>query len=168
VNTPAPADFRNAWLTAAKSVGSLYGPDGRFDPARYDAVARSLVQVYRGRGEQFEILLIPYLIYRDGAVVGQSVQWDGVARHLPFEYANRDVTHMESRRGLKAACISLRVVAYDADGNRLFETYGGLEVAVRMKLAEGRWTWTERGDLFRDRDDLEEGTRVALKPLLRR
>jgi hypothetical protein len=36
-----------------------------------------------------------------------------------------------------------------------------------MRVDGLRWKWTERGDLFRNRKDLEEGAGVVLSPLLR-
>lgn len=166
VSSPPVDEFQGTWKSEGQAVGSLYGPDGKLDPARYDAAVRALIAAYRARGAQFDALVIPYLALRPGVVTGQSVGWDGASRKLPLERSNRDVTHMEARRGLQVRCTSVLVLVYDTQGNRLFERYGGLEVAQRMQAAEGHWRWTDRGDLFRNREDLEDGVRFALEPLL--
>jgi hypothetical protein len=167
VDSPPLAEFDATWRAEAKSIGTLYGPDGKLDPTRYDAAVRELVTAYRARGTQFDALVITYLAMRPGVVTGQSVAWDGVVRNLPLEYKNRDRGHIQARRGLSTRCTSVQVLVYDAEGNRLFDRFGGLEVAQRMQIVDDNWRWTERGDLFRNRKDLEEGVRVALQPLFR-
>jgi hypothetical protein len=167
VVSPPRDAFRAAWIEAERGVGSLLGPDGKLDPARYDAVVLAVMKGYHDAGERFDAMLIPYLVLRKGSVTGHSVKCDGVSRMLPLEYANRADAHIEARRGLEATCTALRVLAYASDGTRLYERYGGLEVAWRMRVSEGGWRWTERGDLFRNRSDLEDGVELVLSPLLR-
>jgi hypothetical protein len=167
VVAPPTQEFQEVWTSQAKTtVGTLYGADGKLDRTRYDAAVRALASTYHSRGVSFDAIVIPYLAARRGSVTGQSVSWDGTSHRLPVERPNRDVTQIEVRRGLEVGCTSVLVLVYDAQGTLLFERYGGLEVAQRMQAAEGRWRWTERGDLFRNRNDLEEGVRIALQPLL--
>jgi hypothetical protein len=167
VISPPREQFRETWTRAERSVGSLVGPDGKLDLSRYDAVVQAVMKSYQEGGESFDVLLLPYLVVRKGVVTGHSVKCDSVARMLPLEYVNRDAAHIEARRGLETRCTSLRVLAYADDGQRLYERYGGLEVAWRMRVDGLDWEWTERGDLFRNRKDLEEGVDVVLSPLLR-
>lgn len=169
VHAAPAAEVRSDWSAAQRDVGPIGVPGEPGDEAsqRFDRAAAALAAAWRARGTEFDALLIPFVVNRPGTVVGQSVQWDGVVRPLPLEYAHRDKAHVEARRRLTARCTTLRVLAYGADGRRLFERYGGLEVTQRMKIAEGNWSWTQRSDLFRKRDDLEDGVRVALRPLLR-
>jgi hypothetical protein len=168
VQAPPADQIRADWNAATRDAAQAEpAATGDADAARFDRAAAALVAAFRARGTEFDALLIPALVIRQGKVVGQSVQWDGVVRNLPLEYENRDKAHIEARRRLETRCTSLRVLAYGADGKRLFERYGGLEVTQRMKIAEGNWSWTLRGDLFRKREDLESGVRVALRPLLR-
>jgi hypothetical protein len=160
------AEFHDTWLAAAEGVGTLYDDEGQLDPARYDTVARGVVLAYRQRGHRFDVLLIPYVTVRPGTVMGHSVKWDGVTRMLPFEFKNRDALHMDNRRGLKTPCTSLRVFAYDAAGTRLFERYGGLEVAVKWIERDYKFRHEHRDDLFEDTKSLREGVEIALAPLL--
>jgi len=166
VSAPAFQEFHDAWLLGGRDVDSLFDEKGEFVPARFDEVARNLVAAWRERGEDFDVLLMPYLGFRAGTVVGQSVQWDGVARRLPLEFEHGDVQHLDARRRFQAPCTSLRVLAFGRDGARLFERYGGLEVSARVRIESGRWRWEPRDDLFQNRGDLEEGARIALHPLL--
>jgi hypothetical protein len=166
VISPPTDEFHGIWKSEGQTVGSLYGPDGKLDPARFDAVVSALAAAYRARGAQFDALLISYIAVRPGVVTGQSVEWDGVVHRLPLEYKHRDRGHLQARRGLTVRCTSIQVLAYDSQGNRLFDRSGGLEVAQRMQIVDDNWRWTERGDLFRNRKDLEQGVRVALQQML--
>jgi hypothetical protein len=166
VRTPPFGEFHDAWLVAAREVGSLYDDEGEFIGERFDAAVRNLAVAWRAREGDFDVLLLGYLLFRPGTVTGQSVQWDGVARRLPIEYVHRDAQHLEARRRFQAPCTSLRILGFDRDGNRLFERYGGLEVTAQAVLGEGRWGWRPRSDLFTDRTAMREGVRAALEPLL--
>lgn len=162
VNVPAEAELREAWVSAARP-----GADAAIDAAGYDAAMRAWSFALRGRGERFDALLVPYLTIRLGVVTGHSVSWDGATRLLPLDYKYRNNMILEVRR--QAPCTSLRLIAYDADGNRLFERVGGLEVASRMRIDEDslRGTWSARADLFQDPKVLRDGIETALRPLLR-
>jgi len=169
VHTGRGPAFRDAWLLAARASAALGVSEGGIAPDRHDGTVRALVQALQAEGERFDALVIPYLTVRPGVVNGQSVSWDGVTRRLPLEYRNRDSMFLVVRRGIQAPCTSLRVIAYDARGNRLFERLGGLEVANRMRIEDDgrRRSWSERSDLFRDPQALRDGVQVALAPLLR-
>jgi hypothetical protein len=161
--------FRDTWLAAEQGAAVLRVSSDGAALDRHDGTVRALVQSLQAEGERFDALVIPYLTVRPGVVTGHSVHWDGVTRRLPLEYRHRDSMFLVARRGLQAPCTSLRVIAYDARGNRLFERLGGLEVAKRMRIEDDgrRRSWSERSDLFQDPQVLRDGVQIALRPLLR-
>jgi hypothetical protein len=167
VNVPAQEELRDSWVAAARSVAARQGASGELGVDTYDATVHALAGALRGRGERFDALLVPYLTIRLGVVTGHSVSWDGVTRRLPLDYKYRNNPILEVRR--QAPCTSLRLIAFDEDGHRLFERVGGLEVASRMRIDEDslRGTWSDRADLFQDSKALREGVEAALRPLLR-
>lgn len=134
-----------------------------------DMAVDAVVDALRARGSRFDALLVPYLVVRNGSINGTSVWWDGVRRQVPVDAAHRHDVLMPMRRGMRTPCISLRVVAYDAHGSRLFERTGGLEVANRLTIANsGSYgSWSARDDLFQDPEALRRGVQVALRPFLR-
>ena len=71
VSSPPADEFQSTWKNEGQSVGSLYGADGKLDPARFDAAVTALIAAYRARGVQFDALVIPYLAVRSGAITGQ-------------------------------------------------------------------------------------------------
>jgi hypothetical protein len=168
VNAPSRSEFLAMWDAASQGVALAQGaaPDG--DGARYDAAVLALADALRARGSNFDALVFPHLTLRPGAVNGHAVMWDGVARRLPFA-RHRDAANLLVRRGVQAPCTSLRVIAYDARGERLFERVGGLEVAKQVILARdgSGGSWSDRDDLFQDPRALRDGVEVALGPLLR-
>jgi hypothetical protein len=124
VNRARRAAFREAWLSAARGAELL--PVAAADGLdRHDRTVVALVHDLKSRGELFDALVVPYLTLRRGSVYGNSVRWDGVTRRLPFDPRHRDAT-LIARRCVEAPCTSLRVIAYDARGERLFEGVGGL------------------------------------------
>jgi hypothetical protein len=170
VSAPPQPDFRVLWKAAAEGVA--LEPDAPVDleDVRYDAAVVALTHALHARGVSFDALLLPYLTVRPGAVQGHAVMWDGVTRRLPFSQRKPAADFLLSRRGIQAPCTSLRVIAYDARGERLFERLGGLEVARQVTLTRdgsGR-SWSDREDLFQDPRALRDGVEVALGPLLRR
>jgi hypothetical protein len=163
---PDLLEIREVWESATSDVGTLLDARGDFDRALLDAAALKLAQAYRSRGQRFDALLLSYLESRTATISGSSASWDGVKRHVQIDRskAGKDLWKWPNHE--PAACVSLRVVAYAGDGQRLFERYGGLEVVHRYRsrdLAEiVRW------DLFLDRAALREGIEIALAPLFQK
>ena len=169
VNAPPRDEFLALWQAASQSVALAEGTSPDLDAARYDAAVLALLDALHARGARFDTLVFPHLTLRVGSVQGHAVMWDGVTRRLPFAQRNHDPGFLLTRRGIQAPCTSLRVIAYDARGERLFERIGGLEVARQVSYERngsgGRWS--DRDDLFQDARALRDGVEVALEPLLR-
>lgn len=163
---PDLLEIRGVWESATSDIGTLLDSQGDFDHALLDAAALRLTEAYRSRGQRFDALLLSYLESRTVTISGSNASWDGVKRrvHIDRSQGGKDLWKWPNHE--PAACISLRVVAYQGDGQRLFERYGGLEVVHQYRsrdLAEiVRW------DLFLDRAVLREGVEIALAPLFRK
>ena len=161
----AAADFDAIWREATLDLGTLTNASGDLDQERADAAARAAIALLHARGERFDVLLLPSLALRYVEILGNDVSWDGVERSVPIERT------VAKRLGNwpnheKAPCVSLRVIAYGADGARWFDEYGGVDVASRYEvrlLAE-----RPRPELFADRAALSQGAGLALAPLFAR
>jgi hypothetical protein len=164
VVAPDPAEFAEVWVDATQDLGRMRDAQGRLDRALLGAASRALAHGYRARGEELDAVLLSFFEVTPIQVRGWAASWDGVERSIQ---ADRKIQQRYS--GLwpndrDAPCLSLRVVAYAADGTRLFDRRGGLEV-----LSEFRPEGLEelpRQDLFEHRADLQEGVEIALAPLL--
>lgn len=162
VSAPTAAVVREIWDAATADLGTLTDAKGRLAPDHLDPAARALAAAFRARGERFDVMLLSYLEVRFVMIFAGSVAWDGVERRVNI------VREVGKRLGdwpnhQNAPCVSLRLIAYDAEGARLYEQYGGLDIlseySVRM-FAE-----RPRPQLFQDRALLREGVELALAPL---
>jgi hypothetical protein len=167
VATPSLADFHDAWLAAAKDIGTLYDEKGRLDQARFDAAVSAFLQSWRAKGEPFDVLLLGYFHVQGVKIYAGSASWDGVERRVRVDREGastiaRDVARLWPNR-TPTACVSLRLVAYSADGRRLFEQRGGLEIVDEYRLKD--LDVRHRTDLFTDRAVVQEGVAIALEPL---
>ena len=164
VFVPAPVEFANLWTSATEDLGRVRDARGRIDLDRLDAASRQLVEDYRARSGGVDVLLLAYLEVEPVQIRAWAASWDGVERLVPID------RHGGRRRsGLwpndrDAPCLSLRVVAYAADGVRLFDARGGLEVLSEYRTAS--LEEQRRRDLFEDRAAVREGVAIALAPLL--
>ena len=158
-----PADeFRAVWSEATQDLGTLADGRGGLDPARLDAAARAASAALHARGVRFDALLLPWLELRYVEILGNGVAWDGVERRVPIERTVAKRLGNWPNHEL-APCVSLRLLAYGADGARWFDESGGVDVASRYEvrlLAE-----RPRPDLFADRASLRQGAELALAPL---
>lgn len=162
VIAPDPIEILEVWESATSDVGTLLDAEGAFDPELLDTAARALLEAYRSRGQRFDALLLAYLEMRTVTINGSSVSWDGVKRRVRVDRSKAGKALWKWPNHEQAACLSLRVLAYAAEG-RLFEQHGGLEVVHEYRsrdLAE-----IVRSDLFLDRAALREGVEIALAPL---
>ena len=169
VGTLEGEQFDAIWDSAIRGVSLPPATEENATRTRYDVAFDAVVGALRERGDRFDALLISSLVVRPGSINGGSVWWDGVRRGLPVDARGPYDMLPSFRRGAKTPCVSLRVIAYDANGTRLFERVGGLEVANRISFEgeAGGGHWSKREDLFRDDKALRQGVQLALGPFLR-
>ena len=164
VETPSLAEFHDLWLSSGREVGTLYDANGRLDRGRFDAAVRAFVGSWREHGKPFDVLLLGYFHVQGVTIYAGTASWDGVERRVRVDKqdAPMDLKHLWPNR-METPCVSLRLIAYAADGTRLFEQRGGLEVVneFRVKDLDVR----HRTDLFEDRAAVQEGVAIALRPL---
>jgi hypothetical protein len=163
---PELFEFQVVWESATGDIGTLLDARGDFDRALLDAAARSLIEAYRSQGHRFDALLLSYLESRIVTISGSSASWDGVKRRVEIDRSKGGKDLWKWPNHEPAACLSLRVVAYTGDGQRLFERYGGLEVVHQYRLRD--LAQIVRWDLFLDRAALREGIEIALAPVFQK
>ena len=115
----------------------------------------------------FDALVVPSLVYREAKLSRRRIKWDGVVRRLGKQ-EDESLRVPESFRGVISA-VSLHVMVFGAEGELIFENYGGVDLAHELTLVPG-----EQGGLRADlRDDvlgehrhLHEGVELAFEPYL--
>jgi len=154
------AEFVQALTEEAAAVGGIYDPlTGQRSAARSDAALARLTRRIVDEKDD-AVVLSPRLVLRTATVRGDAAEWDGQVRMGRTNQAiDRTVVWTGTTRGL-----SLELTAFGPDGARLFTTYGGLLLPYRMDMRTS--TMELRRNMFSQRDELVQGSTVALEPLL--
>lgn len=165
------SDARVAWLASVKAcmAAASSGCKG------FEGAAGVLTQRLRSARE-FDVLILPYLLMRPVRVSGSRARWDGVERMLE--------TGVEHMRGgdvwllnniAQAQGSSLALFVFSADGRKIFEGVGGLDLPYRIEIPreqptadELRYRFVPVPDLFDEPQHLREGIAIAFDPLIER
>ncbi len=169
VATPSPEECRQLWVRSVEEVEAQ--PDA---PKGFEAAVRVLTMKLRRR-YALDALVIPSLIYRPARMNGHKVSWDGVSRTLrvlnpPGSFGSIVVS--TSFAGQTQA-VSLHVLAFDPEGEKVFESFGGLDLAHDVEIwgrsrSQVQWNYLLRPELHEDRELLREGVALAFDPYLTR
>lgn len=161
---------RLLWAQSIQRARS--GEKGR--RAGFDAAARLLV-LELSRHADFDIVIVPSLFVQEAAFSGTRARFDGVERELDYEAYGREAKEIAARAPVEGAApaASLHAVVLDAQGNKLQEGQGGLDLLVdvlvrtsRDGVAEPSFDFETRTDVFANRDHVREGIEAALAPFL--
>lgn len=169
---------RSLWVRNIRKLRA--GPNGA--RAGYDDAARALAQELRTHAE-FDVMIAPSLFIREATISNRSARWDGVERKLEFEARGLE-TWRRAGQGLEtwqpahvplegvAPAASLHVAVFDAQGEKLHEAQGGLELLVHVRQVGKNpaggpvFRFATRTDLFENREHVREGISAAFVPFL--
>ena len=126
-----------------------------------------------GNHAEFDAMIAPSLFVREARISRRSARWDGVERELEIE-GRSSAAHSIVATPLEGAApaASIHVAAFDAQGDKLHEARGGLELLVRVLVATRRpsgeptFDFATRTDLFGNREHVREGIDAAFAPFL--
>jgi TPR repeat protein len=111
----------------------------------------------------YDIVLIPAVVSRTAKLAGQMAVWDNVKTRLTIKgFGSGENMEWSGSR----LALSLELDAYDANGNWVFTSYGGVSVPYIINTRESVNDLKPR--LFEAKKDLEtlqKGVEVALEPL---
>ena len=142
----------------------------------FDAAAPLFVRRIR-ESQPFDALVMPSLVYRTARIAQGSrfVAWDGVKRELETVNEPHNVGGfivMVDPAGEMPA-VSLHVFVFDAEGERIFESYGGLDLVHKFDFSSApkviRKDHLDMPLKSRRLDDeaaLREGIAVTFEPYL--
>jgi len=130
LRTASLRDARRLWLGSIKQARA----EAKGAKAGFDDAARILVFELAKHAE-FDTLIIPSLFIREAKVAGNVASWDGVQRDLEFEQNGSEARHLPAYSSYVgvAPAASLHAVVLDADGSKLQDAVGGLELLVRVR-----------------------------------
>jgi len=107
-------------------------------------------------GSDAQVVILPNIVMRVAEYGGgRLLRWDGVVRR------ERGVGGGRSMSGrIKAG--SLHTLIFDAEGDSVFNGFGGLDPIYEIKMAESKFQ--VRDDLFEDLENLQEGVCISFNP----
>lgn len=170
LKTVAFADARRLWLESVRRARS--GEKGR--RAGFDDAAHLLV-LELSHYADFDIVIIPTLFIQQATISGRQAAWDGVEREVEFEASSREAKMIVASAPVEGAApaVSLHAVVLDAEGNKLQEAQGGLDLLVGVRVTASAdssrsptFAYTTRTDPLSNREHLREGIATALAPFL--
>ena len=130
------------------------------------------MRLYAGRPtgvvDDYDVLIVPYLLLRGARTNGSVASFDGVERPVwGSEYAPDSPYRFNGGR-IRAA--SLKVFGYSPDGEKLFDGIGGLDVVDRVEASDepGAYSIEVRENVLGDPEAIREGVARALHWLVPR
>ena len=109
-------------------------------------------------------MLVPNLVVRQAQMNSRSATWDGVTRRQPVEGSEGKI--QKGSISGNTEVLSLHVRAWSRTGEKVFESFGGLDVLNTIQMQGYQFQMVPREDLFADTDVLREGIAISLDPLL--
>jgi hypothetical protein len=165
VETLDPAAARAAWLAAAQELKAELGET----QMSFDGAARVLARTLH-RERRFDALVLPWLVLRPAKVHGRTVTWDGVTRTLRVVGGDQRTHFLLADFEAQAAAPSLQVAVFAADGGKLSEAVGGLDL-IHLMLIVGDPPQIDAqvlpsSQILADHANVSEGIALALDPFL--
>jgi hypothetical protein len=155
------AEAWSFWREVIAGLRASEGDDLDLDTA-LASYARALTE-----HDQFDLLVMPSLVFREAEASGRYARWDGVRRRIHFydrsavKGAELDHSEWESR----VTALSLHVVVFTRDGTEQFEGFGGLDTVHDLVVSRGtvgdRPTLRLRRDVLDDPEFIREGVSEA-------
>lgn len=168
LKTISAASAHDLWIKSIKQVRA--GPQGK--RAGFDDAARALAIELRKQTE-FDAMIAPSLYVQEATIANRSASWDGVEREIDFETRGLEARGFVSIPLEGAApAASLHVAVFDANGDKILDAKGGLELLARVRVSKDaatgqpKFTFEARDDLFQNREHVREGIGLAFTPLL--
>jgi hypothetical protein len=162
-------DTRRLWIGSVQRARAAE----KSTRADFDDAARLLV-LELAKHADFDTVVIPSLFVREAPISGDAAAWDGVERKVEFEQKGRAVEGLSPDSPFVgvAPAASLHAVVLDAEGNKLQDALGGLELLVRVRVkgtlapaaGEPKLEFLPRTGLFASSENVREGIAKALAP----
>ncbi len=124
------------------------------------------------KAHSFDAVISPSIVYRTTKTRDQTVKWDGVFRKIKVTNLSDEAKKKGLKRKLafEVAGVSLHVMAFDLNGDLIFQKYGGLDLAHDVDMAGAEFTMRPglslKKGLFKETEHLHEGIGIAFDPYL--
>lgn len=168
IETISPSAAREQW---SSSIAEVEASDTR----KHDFETAMRVFIERDReSRSFDAVIVPSLVLRGTEIRKRQVKWDGVIRrydvvNLSDEAKKRKISQEVSP---EFSGVSIHVTVFGADGESIFQGYGGLDLAHDLDMNNVERTMRARlslrSKLLKNGEYLREGIALAFDPYLPR
>lgn len=127
-----PPDAWSLWRDSMAAAGGeeRHAPD-------LETAAAAFVRALSEHAE-FDLAVMPALVYREARVVGRYARWDGVRRRVSvLTRATGDPDVPAAGWKGRITGLSLHVLAYTPDGRRTHQGWGGIDLVHDAVVAPG-------------------------------
>ena len=108
--------------------------------------------------------MFPSFVLKQAKSKGKYAHWNGVKRKKIVEgFFSNEISWSGTTRGL-----SLELIAFNASGEWLFTSYGGLLLPYYTKIKNSKPIVKLRDHMFEELDNIESGVKIALFPIFKR
>jgi hypothetical protein len=132
-----------------------------------DAAAGAFAVALRPHAD-YDLLVLPSLVFREARVVGRLVEWDGVRRRLAVRPA--EVPTIEGYTtgwAGRFTGLSLHVMVLTPEGSQVFQGWGGIDVVHEAIVSRGESrgdpALLPEGDATADAEYVAEAVALALE-----
>jgi hypothetical protein len=167
LKTVSPQTAHSLWIKSVRQVRARRTSEAGVKAGYNDAMRALAVELHEH--SEFDAMIVPSLFIRQAPIVNRSASWDGVERELEF-----DARGMENRGAVVATPLegaapaaSLHVSVFDAQGEKIHEAKGGLELLAQVRVTGKNesgaptFEFEPRSDLFANRANVREGIAAA-------
>ncbi len=154
-------DYRLLVRDELASLGSRLTGDQAKDIARAEAAALPRLARIGGSTEGAALLISSRLVLREAELWQSHATWDGQTRAVQFKGTKATLANIQGT----GPGLSIELLAHNAEGRLQFRWYGGASLPYMAGGVDGR-NPEPREDLFHSGVELEQGVRLALRPLL--
>lgn len=161
-------DATAQWAESIKEVKESEALEDNFESAMRVYVRRL------AEARSFDAVIVPSIIYRITKTRDRTVKWDDVFRKIKVINLSDEAKNKGLARALSMdiSGVSLHVYVFDRNGDRIFQKYGGLDLAHDVDMSGAEFTMNPRlslkKNLLKESDHLAEGIGVAFDPYLPR
>jgi hypothetical protein len=123
---------------------------------------------------EYDVVIVPYLLLRGARTNGYLASFDGVERPMkgypaygpygygPYGYGYPYGYGPYGFSGGRIRAVSLKVYGFSAEGKRLFDGIGGLDVVDQIEASDEGYTSAVRENVLSESHEIREGVARAL------
>jgi hypothetical protein len=156
--------FKSLWILKLSEMEGIYNKHtGQFLADSLQSLISKSVSAFC-KMKNVDAVLFPSIVPRKAILSGPYGYWDGIQRKLiiekPIENPN-DFSWTGDAKG-----VSLKIIIYDKNGKPIFKSFGGIEMATKIKYFGTLPKAVSNDSLFSNSLQLKESIQIALHPFI--